>query len=587
MSSHVEKIKEKLSIVDVLGSYITLEKAGANLKARCPFHNEKTASFFISPARNTYYCFGCGAKGDILMFVQEFEGLDFMGALRLLAKQAGVELVRENPTVRTEREKMYLMMEYATLFFQKNLGSNKDAHAYLLKRGLTPQTIKDWRLGFSVNDWKTLYQYLKTKNFSGLDSEKVGLVKKSEKVAGDFYDRFRGRIMFPIFDPSGRVVAFSGRQFLDDGTQAKYLNSPETQLFEKSKILYGYDRAKLEIRKRDYSLLVEGQMDLLMCHQGGFTNAVASSGTALTTEQLEILRRLSNNVVIAYDGDTAGSAAARRGWELALHLGMEIKIASFPEGKDPADLILENPESFKKCIDSAQHIIDVELKRITTTEKDERIKGIKIGKELLPYVAEIQSSIEKSHFISKIARETGIKENVLLEELKKVEKKLYDNNTNSSNSSSSNYISTNKSVAAIMPANLGKPRKGPIERLLLSILYWQEKQAKPLINTLDIREKLSTIVGKDNLAKLEAEISTNKDELVFEAEVAYQNSDKIGQHIDELLVNLKEEYLKEEFADLMMKLQQAERDKNLDKVSEFLKRCQDISAELRTLSSKK
>ncbi len=575
MSSHVEKIKEKLSIVDVLGSYITLEKAGANLKARCPFHNEKTASFFISPARNSYYCFGCGAKGDIISFVQQFEGVDFMGALRILAQKAGIELERENPAVRTEREKLYLMLEHATLFFQKNLGLQKEAQDYLIKRGLTPKTIKEWRIGFVGSDWKSLGNYLVTKGFKNPDIEKVGLIKKSEKVAGDFYDRFRGRIMFPIFDASGRVVAYSGRQFLDDGTKAKYINSPETVLFEKSKILYGYDRAKLEIRKLDFSLLVEGQMDLLMCHQAGFTNAVASSGTALTVEQLEILRRLSNNLIIAYDGDAAGNAAARRGWELALHAGMEVKIVSLPDGKDPADLILENPEAFKTALAGAEHIINVELKRIVSEEKDERIRGIKVGKELLPYVAELQSGIEKSHFISQISHVTGIKDSILWDELKKLELKA----------ASSNYNAP-PSITAIT-SQQKKPKKSSIEQTLLGIIYWQEKQQAPVINTLDIRDKLSSIVGKENFAQLEASNKEKKDELLFETEETYGNNATIGQHTEELLLNLREEYLKKEFADLMIKLQQAEREKDSTKTLELLKRCQDISLELRTLSNKK
>ncbi|MBA3550953.1 DNA primase, partial [Patescibacteria group bacterium] len=420
-SSTVEKVKEKLGIADVIGSYITLEKAGTNYKAKCPFHNEKSPSFFISPDRNNYYCFGCGAKGDIFTFVQEFEGLDFMGALKILADRAGVPLERDNPTFRTEREKLYIAMEHATLFFQRQLGAKSDARDYLKKRGIIEKTAKEWRLGYAPVEWKSLFLYLKTKGFKPEDIEKVGLIKASEKVHGDYYDRFRGRIMFPIFDPSGRVIAFSGRQFEPDGTQAKYINSPETALFEKSKVLYGYDKAKLEIRKRDFSLLVEGQMDLLMAHQIGLTNAVASSGTALTHEQLEILRRLSNKVVIAYDGDKAGVSAASRGWQLALNVGMDVKIAQFPEGKDPADLAIESPEILKASIDGARHIIDVELDHIIRNEKDPREKVLKIEKNIIPYLSEIQSEIEKSHFISKISHEAHIKEDVLWKEVRKRE----------------------------------------------------------------------------------------------------------------------------------------------------------------------
>lgn len=569
MSSPVEKIKEKLSVVDVLSSYITLEKAGTNFKARCPFHNEKSPSFFVSPARNSYYCFGCGAKGDILTFVQEFEGLDFMGALRVLARQAGVPLERENPSLRTEREKMYLAMEHATIYYQKQLSDNKEAKEYLTKRGLTAATIRDWRLGYAQLEWKGIYTYLKSKGFNAEYIEKVGLIKASEKVKGDHYDRFRGRIMFPIADSSGRIVAYSGRQFENDGTQAKYINSPETALFEKSKILYGYDRAKLEIRRNDFSLLVEGQMDLLMSHQAGQSNAVASSGTALTEHHLAILKRLSNKLVIAYDGDTAGGNAAKRGWELALAQGMDIKIAQFPEGKDPADLVLEDPEAFKKAIAEAQHVIDVELNRILKSSGDTRDHLLRVEKELLPFVSEIQSEIEKSHFISKISNATGIKEDILWREVRKREK----------GSQSNDPV---KQVKAEM-----QPRKGSIERALFGIIYWQEKQSSSVINVLDIRSALGNIIGNDRVKQLEKELEPVKEELIFQAEVSYQQSPHIKQHTDEFVRNLKEEYLKEEFGEAMRELGVAERAKDYGKVAELLKKCQEVSLKLRKLSEER
>ncbi|MDQ3076706.1 MAG: DNA primase [bacterium] len=571
-SSTVEKVKEKLGIVDVIGSYITLEKAGTNYKAKCPFHNEKSPSFFISPERNNYYCFGCAAKGDIFTFVQEFEGLDFMGALKILADRAGVPLERDNPTFRTEREKQYIAMEYATLFFQRQLGAKSDARDYLKKRGIVEKTAKEWRLGYAPVEWKSLYTYLKTKGFKAEDIEKVGLIKASEKVHGDYYDRFRGRIMFPIFDPSGRVIAFSGRQFEPDGTQAKYINSPETALFEKSKVLYGYDKAKLEIRKQDFSLLVEGQMDLLMSHQIGLTNAVASSGTALTHEQLEILRRLSNKVVIAYDGDKAGVSAASRGWQLALNLGMDVKIAQFPDGKDPADLAIESPEILKASIAGARHIIDVELDHIIRNEKDTREKVLKIEKNIVPYLSEIQSEIEKSHFISKISHEAQIKEDVLWQVVRKREMLTRP------------ATSTYRQPEAQKPA---VPRRGSIERMLFGILFWQEKQASSVIPILDIKKKLSTIIGKDELKELEAEMTKNKDELAFEAEISYSNSNNVPQYVEELVLNLKEDYVRELFAKTMAEMHKAEQEGNSEKVLELLIKCQELSLEQRKIAEER
>ncbi len=571
MSSHVELIKSKLDIVDVVGSYIEIEKSGANFKAKCPFHNEKSPSFFISPARNSYYCFGCAAKGDIFTFVQEFEGLDFIGALRVLAKRAGVELTRENPAVRSERERLYLAMEHAALFYQRQLQNNPKAVEHLKKRGLTDETIKEWRIGYSSVEWRTLAGYLAARKVSVADAEKVGLIKKSEKGSGDYYDRFRGRIMFPLFDSSGRVVAFSGRQFESDGTEAKYINSPETPLFEKSKILYGFDRAKLNIRKNDFALLVEGQMDLVLSHQAGFSNAVASSGTALTSEHLEILKRLSNKIVIAYDGDDAGGAAATRGWQLALGLGIEVKIASLPSGKDPADVILDKPELFAEAIKNARHIIDVELEKIVHSKLDDRQRKLKVEKELMPYVAGLESVAEKSHFISQISYASGLKEDILWDIVRKAPV---------------NSLYQSRQAAGSSMARPKIERKDGIARMLFGLMYRQEKAAGPSGISLDIRQKVCTILDAETVAAFDRSFEPIQDDLIFEAEASYAESQDFAAHIDELVRNFKEQLLREDFAETMRKLQIAERAKDTAATLELLKRCQELSLELRNITKR-
>src|SRR3989344_4408177 len=347
MSSPVQKIKEKLSIEDVVSSYIKLDKAGVNLKAKCPFHNEKTPSFFVSPDRCTYYCFGCGASGDIFSFVENFEGLDFKGALKMLA-----------------------VREAATLRFIDNLSHQREAMEYLKSRGLAEQSVKEFRIGFAKEEWRDLYDYLKKKGFSDSEIEKAGLTKKSEKgsSSGGFYDRFRNRIIFPISDSGGRVIAFSGRIFKDDGKSAKYLNSPETLIFKKSSVLYGLDKAKESIRKNNFSILVEGQMDLVLSHQAMFRNTVATSGTALSDTEvskenvvsnLGLIRRLSDNLVLAFDSDKAGMTATARAGKIALSLGMDVKVANLPEGSDPADLISrDGAPSWKEAIKNSKHLIE-------------------------------------------------------------------------------------------------------------------------------------------------------------------------------------------------------------------------------------
>jgi DNA primase len=384
MSSAAQTIKERLGIADVIGAYIKIEKTGANYKARCPFHNEKTPSFFISPARNNYYCFGCGAKGDIFTFVEEFEKIDFLGALKILAEKAGVELAQfqHDRSKDSELDKLRAVLEVATVFYEEQLNKNpsaKFAHDYLLGRGLTEDTILTWRIGLASNEWRGLGDYLRSKNIGNTEMEKVGLIKQT---GTSVYDRFRERIMFPLFDSSGRVIGYSGRfikfplaesstpttgqpgtsQSADENREPpKYLNSPDGVLFNKSEILYGYHRAKEGIRKFGYAILVEGQLDMLMAHQAGFNNTVATSGTSLTALHLEKIKRLTDNTMIVYDADKAGLKASLRAWELALSLGMDVKIAALPKGEDPASLILSDKEKFKSCLKNAKHIIDFYL----------------------------------------------------------------------------------------------------------------------------------------------------------------------------------------------------------------------------------
>lgn len=427
MSSRaVEQIKERLPITDIISSYIKLDRAGANFKGKCPFHNEKTPSFLVSPERGTYYCFGCGAKGDVFSFVQEFEKLDFKEALALLADRAGVVLEKYQGTDDSkkeddQKEKLRKIMETAVSFFEDELRHDDASLDYLHSRGLEDKTIKEWRIGSARKGWNHLYDHLKAQGHADADIESAGLAKKGTH---GFYDRFRSRIMFPISDSAGKPVAFTGRfkeWDKEEGKdpEAKYLNSPDTILFDKSRTLYGFHKAKSTISKWKFWLLVEGQMDLLLCHQAGFTNAIATSGTALTKQQLEMMIRFSKNILIAYDGDKAGVEAARRAWALALSLAMDVKIASMPAGFDPADLIVKDAEGFKKALKNSSHVVEFYLNALLSRGLPPREIGKLIESEVLPYVKAIESAIDQNHFISLIAARTGIKEDALFESLKK------------------------------------------------------------------------------------------------------------------------------------------------------------------------
>ncbi len=565
MSSTVEKIKDRLSVSEVLGSYIKLEKAGANFRAKCPFHNEKTPSFFVSPDRGSFYCFGCGAKGDIFSFVQEFERVDFMGALKILAERAGVEIEKENFQAKSERDRLYSVLEQATEFFVSNLKHQNEAMDYLRKRGLKDEMIKEWRIGYAKDEWRGLEAHLKSLKWSESNLEKAGLTKG--------YDRFRDRIMFPLFDPSGRVIGFSGRALHDKKDEkgvapAKYLNSPETELFNKSSILYGYHKAKNEIRVKDYSILVEGQMDLLISHQAGYKNTVATSGTALTANHLGILQRISNKVMVVYDSDTAGLNASIKAWQTALALGLEVKIAQLPSGSDPADLIIADPEKYRECLKNSKHIIDFYLEALLARKLDSRRLGLEIGEKILPYVRALQSSIEQSHYINLISERAGIKSEAVWEELKKIPVVFEEKKE----------IEQDKKVAP------ESSRQSAIARQLVGIIFWQEKQASAENKVAAmIMDRITSTLGREVLEKMLKEYEDLRNDVIFEAEAYFNKAAALEKEIEELLVGFEGEYLKEKFAEKMAELSLAEKNKNVEAAAIILSECQGISNKLAKL----
>ena len=579
MNSPVATIKERLSIEEVVSTYIKLERMGANLKARCPFHNEKSPSFFVSPDRGSYYCFGCGASGDIFTFVEEFEGLDFKGALKLLADKAGVQLgkyTEADKKNQSEKERLLDAIEEATKFFENNLSQNQEAIEYIKGRGLEENTIKDFRIGFVKAEWRTLYDHLQKKGFKDVEIEKAGLSKKTDK---GYYDRFRGRIMFPISDSSGRVIAFSGRIFADDGKSAKYLNSPDTLIFSKSSVLYGLDKAKESIRKNNFSILVEGQMDLVLSHQAGYKNTVATSGTALSdstvskenaVSNLGLVRRISENIVLAFDADKAGLNASGRAGKIALALGMDVKVASLPAGVDPADLISKSgPAAWKEAIKDSKHIIEFLLNKvIESAGGDMRKAGREIKEKILPYVASLDSSIEKMHFLKKISDASSIPETALKDDLKKVEMIVKTENKET--------ITVAKEATQIF-------RKDYIERKLLGILLWQKTLVTPKVDIHLALKQIADILKISEEVILEKAKETEQD-LVFEAEVFYGNGSSLVTDVKELLQNLEEEYLKEDLARKIRELYEAEQNKDSDRAIEILKECQAINNKIESIT---
>jgi DNA primase len=424
MLSPIDEIKNRLDIIEVIGSYIKLKKAGANWRALCPFHSEKKPSLFVSPARQIWHCFGCGKGGDIFAFVKEIEGVEFGDALRILAQKAGIQLKRQPPELRTERQRLYEICELATHFFEKQLEESKagkEAKKYLLARGINEESLKKWRIGYAPDVWQGLSDFLNSRGYQKGEIEKAGLGLSSEQ--GSFYDRFRGRIIFPILDLNSQVVGFTGRVFKDrDKTEiAKYVNTPQTLLYDKSRILYGLDKAKVEIRKKDFCILVEGNTDTIMVSQAGFENVVATSGTALTPFQLKILKRYSDNLFIAFDMDVAGDTATKRGIDLAQLQGFNVKVIVLPKDSDPADVISKNLKDWEKYVEKAKSILDFYFESaFSKFDKDNPEGKREISKILLPVIKRIPNRIEQSYWLQKLAEKLEVKEEDVEEELKKV-----------------------------------------------------------------------------------------------------------------------------------------------------------------------
>jgi len=411
----VQQIKERLDIVEVVGQYVELKSAGKSLKGKSPFTNERTPSFYVSPDRGMYYCFSTNQGGDIFTFIEKLEGVDFKGALKILADKAGVELVREDPKKRTERDNHYAAMEAATVFYEQTLREHEEAIGYLKDRGVSGLTAKQWRIGYAPNDWREGKTTLEAKQVTTDTLRTVGLIKG--EAGKEPYDVFRDRVMFPIFDPSGRVIAFSGRLLHPDDKAPKYVNSPESPLFKKSEALYGYHRAKEGIRKMNFSLIVEGQFDVVLAHQAGYHNAVAVSGTALTSHHVALLQRLSNRCVLALDADRAGIAAVKKAATVMLARGMDVKVARLPEGEDPADIIHDDVGRFKSYIGAASHVIEFLLAVLREQQKDERTFKLQVREEVLPFVATIPNHIDQEHFVGVVAHALDIEKTAIRLEL--------------------------------------------------------------------------------------------------------------------------------------------------------------------------
>jgi DNA primase len=418
----VAEVKSRLEITEVVGGYVPLKQAGRNLKAPCPFHQEKSASFMVSPEKGIYHCFGCGEGGDIFSFVMKMEGVDFRTCLEMLARKAGVELVAkkgDNKEASKLRDRLYAAHELAVKYFQASLMQNPKALEYVVKkRKLTRETIRDFQIGYGPDSWSALTDFLTKHGFTQQELLQGGLAGQKEG-RNTIYDLFRGRIMFTITDREGRPVGFTGR-VLDDSLP-KYLNTPQTALYDKSQAIFGFALAREAIRAGDEVVLVEGNMDVVASHQAGVKQVVAASGTALTLEQLRTLSKLTKKIKLAFDADRAGLAATERAIELGQKLGLTLRMVEMPDGvKDADELIQQDVGAWKRAIDEAKYIVDYLFDRF---EHDFDLSSA-VGKRgytdrLAATLRRLGDPVEQDHYVKLLAAKTGTSEEAVKAKLDK------------------------------------------------------------------------------------------------------------------------------------------------------------------------
>ncbi|MBX4188179.1 MAG: DNA primase [Candidatus Doudnabacteria bacterium] len=578
--SPIQEIKDRLPIAEVLADYVQMKKAGTNFKAACPFHNEKTPSLMISPSKQIWHCFGCGLGGDIFEFIKLAENVEFAEALKILADRAGIELkkpTQEQLQVAEKKHTLYDINATAVKYYSKVLWESRagnEALLYLRGRGLTDQTIRNWQLGFSPDDFHYLEQFL-AKSFPKPEIELAGLIIKRDNPRNSndtHFDRFRGRVMFPIQNIHGQIVGFTGRILKDQKDAAKYVNTPETPIYNKSRELFGLYQAKNSIRKENRAILVEGNMDVIACHQAGFSQTVASSGTALTSLQLQTIQRFTENIIFAFDSDSAGAAATRRALEEALNLGFNVKIVDMKEAKDPDELIRKGIGIWKKTVDTAanfaEYFFDITLRKNDVTNVEVKRQVVK---ELAPLILRMSDPVTRGHFVRKLSKGVDVAEQAIWDIINK--------------------------LSLPKPA---KPQKGPekrknrrevLEDQLLGLCL-VAKNNGPLkdFETDDFSENSRPIhrllvergfVSVMDLKKTDPELATKQELLLFAAQLeAEEQKLNPEQELLRVKADLKRIILKERMQHITDQLRVAERSKDKEQLVKLSEQFTKLSQEI-------
>ncbi len=581
----VEEIKNRVDIVGLIGEQVKLKRAGTSFRGCCPFHKEKTPSFFVHPDRGFYYCFGCQASGDIFTFVQKTEGVEFPEALKILADCAGVKLQKYNAEANTRKSRLMDLLQDTAVYWRELLREpeGKIALQYVNKRGIDAATAEAFKIGYAPDSWDKTMQYLLKKEYTESEIFDSGLTVKKDKSTG-YYDRFRDRVIFPIQNIHGRVVGFTARA-LNDESGAKYINTPESPLYHKGSILYGLDKAKQFIREQDYAIIVEGNMDVIACHGAGFKNVAACSGTALTEEQIKLIKRFSDNVMLSFDQDEAGQNAALRSIDLLLKNEINVKIISLLSGKDPDECLKNSLDDWRESLKKAKPVMQYYFDRFLTDEAMADIhKKKKAVESALAQLAKLQNMIEQDHWLKKLAARVEVDEAILRESFVKnhggklnQRSNKQENKTAATEALTGENDKTEKTIKAILAIILTKPEL---------ISYAVDYLPAELVPEGALRDFYKSVIlyYNDNREITRSELEEKIEQANEVIEKSYLNSlfvfvdkfycDFTSEEIKKTLVDLirvyKKEYTTRKISEQMKKMKQAEAAGESEKIKQIL-----------------
>jgi len=591
---NVEEIKSKIDVVDFVSEYIQLKRSGTSFRAICPFHQEKAPSFFVSQEKQIWHCFGCGKGGDIFGFLMEMEGIDFPEALRILARKAGVEIQRYDRQAVSQKTKLLDINRWASEFYNKVYWESplaESARKYLKQRGLDKKIINQFQLGYAPDKWDSLLKFLSKRGYQEKDIEAAGLIVKKQSGINNqgsgHYDRFRNRIIFSIADLHDQVIGFTSRilpSAKDEDKTAKYINTPETLIYNKSRVLYGLNKAKVEARKQDQMILVEGNMDVLACQQAGFENVVCTSGTALTQYQIKILQRYTENIVLAFDVDLAGQAATQRSIDLLLQQGLNVKVLKLEQGKDPDEFIRQDLKAWKKALKEPQEIMEYYFSLVFKDKDLSKVEHKKqISKDLLPIIVKLGDPVEKDLWLRKLGDKLNVSEISLRDALRRV-KRPYLPKSVSGDLIKEKVPVEEQAAEKFLALVLKYPEKGEefIKKVVLDMFIMPRPQdVVRAIKDCYIKNK------KIDFKKIKKEVKDKQilnylDFLLFlaEKEFAKYEDKEIDKELNCFFSLLKKRYLTKKMENFVQELKQEEEKGDKKKIEELSLKIVKLSREI-------